>query len=107
MLRASREYMLKSLGYASLFKDEIKIADITDNDFDFQSVMQGSGAFGNTRFHDIISQEKRQAAARKASKRLAKPKKLSRFRGYKVLSKDSRGLTKTAKVNPNDIIGSI
>ena len=107
MLRASREYMLKSLGYASLFKDEIKIADITDNDFDFQSVMQGSGAFGNTRFNDIISQEKRQAAARKASKRFAKPKKLSRFRGYKVLSKDSRGLTKTAKVNPNDIIGSI
>jgi len=106
-LRASREYMIKSLGFADLFKDEVKISDVVSNNFDFQSVMQGSGAYGNTRFNDIISSEKRQAAARKASKRLAKPKKLSRFRGYKVLSKDSRGLTKTAKVNPNDIIGSI
>ena len=104
MLRASREYMLKSLGYASLFKDEIKIADITDNDFDFQSVMQGSGAFGNSRFNEIISSEKRQAATRRASKRSTSPKK---FRGYKRTGRDSKGMTTSAKVNPKDIIGSI
>ena len=62
-LRASREYMIKSLGFADLFKDEVKISDVVANTFDYQAVMQGSGAFGNTRFNDIIDQKKRQAAA--------------------------------------------
>jgi hypothetical protein len=103
MLKASREYMLKSLGFASLFNDEVKISDVVSSNYDFQSVMQGSGAFGNTRFNDLVSLEKRQAAARKASKR-SSPKK---FRGYKRTGRDSKGMTTRARVNPKDIIGSI
>ena len=104
MLKASREYMLKSLGYASLFNDEVKISDVVDNNFDFSAVMQGSGAFGNSRFNEIISSEKRQAATRRASKRSTAPKK---FRGYKRTGRDSKGMTTRARVNPKDIIGSI
>ena len=68
MLKASRQYMLKSLGFASLFNDEVKISDVVSNNFDFQSVMQGSGAFGNTRFHDIIDADKKVAAQNKAKR---------------------------------------
>ena len=68
MLKASREYMLKSLGFASLFNDEVKISDVVSNNFDFQSVMQGSGAFGNTRFHDIIDADKKVAAQKRAKR---------------------------------------
>ena len=53
--------MIKSLGFADLFKDEVKISDVVSNTFDYQAVMQGSGAYGNTRFNDIIDQKKRQA----------------------------------------------
>tara|TARA_B100000902_G_C27039579_1_gene778634 strand:- start:55 stop:849 length:795 start_codon:yes stop_codon:yes gene_type:complete len=109
-LRASREYMIKSLGFADLFKDEVKISDVVSNNFDFQSVMQGSGAYGNTRFNDIISGEKRQAAVKKAQqarKKTNQRKSSNRFRGYKRTGRDSKGMTTSAKVNPKDIIGSI
>ena len=105
MLKASREYMLKSLGFASLFNDEVKISDVVSSNFDFQSVMQGSGAFGNSRFNDLVSLEKRQAAAAKN-----RPRTKSRrggFRGYQRTGRDSKGMTTRARVNPNDIIGSI
>ena len=106
MLKASREYMLKSLGFASLFNDEVKISDVVSNDFDYQSVMQGSGAFGNSRFNDLVSLEKRQKASRKATP----PKQTQRrgkFRGYQRTGRDSKGMTTRARVNPKDIIGSI
>ena len=106
-LRASREYMIKSLGFADLFKDEVKIADVVANTFDYQAVMQGSGAFGNKRFHDIIDQKKRQAAAAKYRPRPKTKNRSSRFRGYKITSRDSKGMTRSARVNPKDIIGSI
>ena len=65
MLKASREFLLKSLGFASLFNDEVKISDVVSNTFDYEAVMQGSGAFGNSRFNDLVSLEKRQAQAKK------------------------------------------
>ena len=68
MLKASREYMLKSLGFASLFNDEVKISDVVDSSFDFGSVMQGSGKFGNARFHDIIDHDKKVAAQNRAKR---------------------------------------
>ena len=105
MLKASREYMLKSLGYASLFNDEVKISDVVSSNFDFQSVMQGSGAFGNTRFNDLVSREKRQAAA--AKNRPRTKSRRGRFRGYQRTGRDSKGMTTRARVNPKDIIGSI
>jgi len=105
MLKASREYMLKSLGYASLFNDEVKISDVVSSNFDFQSVMQGSGAFGNTRFNDLVSLQKRQAAA--AKNRPRTKSRRGRFRGYQRTGRDSKGMTTRARVNPNDIIGSI
>ncbi len=92
MLKASREYMLKSLGYASLFNDEVKISDVVSSNFDFQSVMQGSGAFGNARFHDIIDADKKRAAAAKYTTR-PRTKSRSRKRGYKITAKDSKGMT--------------
>ena len=107
MLKASREYMLKSLGFASLFNDEVKISDVVSNDLDFGSVMQGSGAFGNTRFNDIVSSEKRQAQSKKYRSRPKTRKRSSRFRGYQRTGRDSKGMTTRARVNPNDIIGSI
>ena len=103
MLKASREYMIKSLGFASLFNDEVKISDVVSSNLDFMSVMQGDGKYGNARFHDIIDADKVRAAARKASKR-SSPKK---FRGYKRTGRDSKGMTTRARVNPKDIIGSI
>ena len=106
MLKASREYMLKSLGYASLFNDEVKISDVVSSNFDFQSVMQGSGAFGNTRFNDLVSLEKRQKAAGIRKPRQTKSRR-GRFRGYQRTGRDSKGMTTRARVNPNDIIGSI
>ena len=106
-LRASREYMIKSLGFADLFKDEVKISDVVSNNFDFQSVMQGSGAYGNTRFNDIISREKRQAADAKYRPKPKTKSRGSKFRGYKRTGRDSKGMTTSAKVNPKDIIGSI
>ena len=105
MLKASREYMLKSLGFASLFNDEVKISDVVSSNFDFQSVMQGSGAFGNSRFNDLVSLEKRQAAA--AKNRPRTKSRRGRFRGYQRTGRDSKGMTTRARVNPNDIIGSI
>ena len=105
MLKASREYMLKSLGYASLFNDEVKISDVVSSNFDFQSVMQGSGAFGNTRFNDLVSLQKRQAAA--AKNRPRTKSRRGRFRGYQRTGRDSKGMTTRARVNPKDIIGSI
>ena len=57
MLKASREYMIKSLGFASLFNDEVKISDVVGSNLDFMSVMQGDGKYGNARFHDIIDAE--------------------------------------------------
>ena len=110
MLKASREYMLRSLGYASLFNDEVKISDVVDSSFDFQSVMQGSGAYGNTRFNELISQEKRQAASKKAQqarKTTNQRKSSNRFRGYKRTGRGPKGMTTSAKVNPKDIYGSI
>ena len=107
MLKASRAYMLKSLGFASLFNDEVKISDVVSNTFDYEAVMQGSGAFGNTRFNDLVSLEKRQAQAKKYRARPKTRKRSGRFRGYKVTGKDSKGMTTRARVNPNDIIGSI
>ena len=68
MLKASRQYMLKSLGFASLFNDEVKISDVVDSSFDFGSVMQGSGKFGNARFHDIIDHDKKVAAQNRAKR---------------------------------------
>ena len=106
-LRASREYMIKSLGFADLFKDEVKISDVVANTFDYQAVMQGSGAFGNSRFNDLISLEKRQAAAAKYRPRPRIKNRSSRFRGYKRTGRDSKGMTTSARVNPRDIIGSI
>ena len=106
MLKASREYMLKSLGFASLFNDEVKISDVVSSDYDFQSVMQGSGAFGNTRFNDLVSLEKRQKAAGLRKPRQTKSRR-GRFRGYQRTGRDSKGMTTRARVNPNDIIGSI
>ena len=91
MLKASREYMLKSLGYASLFNDEVKISDVVDNNFDFSAVMQGSGAFGNSRFNDLISLEKRQKAA--GIRQPQQTKTRSGRRGYKITAKDSKGMT--------------
>ena len=105
MLKASRQYMLKSLGFASLFNDEVKISDVVSSNFDFQSVMQGSGAFGNSRFNDLVSLEKRQAAA--AKNRPRTKSRRGRFRGYQRTGRDSKGMTTRARVNPNDIIGSI
>ena len=105
MLKASREYMLKSLGYASLFNDEVKISDVVSNDFDYAAVMQGSGAYGNSRFNDLVSLEKRQAAA--AKNRPRTKSRRGRFRGYQRTGRDSKGMTTRARVNPNDIIGSI
>ena len=104
-LRASREYMIKSLGFADLFKDEVKISDVVSNNFDFQSVMQGSGAYGNARFNDLVSLEKRQKAA--GIRKPQKTKSRGRFRGYKRTGRDSKGMTTSARVNPKDIIGSI
>ena len=105
MLKASREYMLKSLGFASLFNDEVKISDVVSNDFDYQSVMQGSGAFGNSRFNDIVSLEKRQKAA--GIRKPQQTKRRGKFRGYQRTGSDSKGMTTRARVNPKDIIGSI
>ena len=105
MLKASREYMLKSLGFASLFNDEVKISDVVSNDFDYQSVMQGSGAFGNSRFNDIVSLEKRQKAA--GIRKPQQTKRRGKFRGYQRTGRDSKGMTTRARVNPKDIIGSI
>ena len=68
MLKASRQYMLKSLGFASLFNDEVKISDVVSNNFDYRSVMQGSGAYGNARFHDIIDHDKKVAAQNRAKR---------------------------------------
>ena len=107
MLKASREYMLKSLGYASLFNDEVKISDVVDNNFDFSAVMQGSGAFGNSRFNDLISLEKRQKAAGIRQPQQTKTRSGRRFRGYQRTGRNSKGMTTRARVNPNDIIGSI
>ena len=107
MLKASRAYMLKSLGFASLFNDEVKISDVVSNDFDYKAVMQGSGAFGNTRFNDLVSLEKRQARAKKYRARPKTRKRSGRFRGYQRTGRDSKGMTTRARVNPNDIIGSI
>ena len=107
MLKASREYMLKSLGFASLFNDEVKISDVVSNDLDFGSVMQGSGAYGNTRFNDLVSLEKRQAQSKKYRSRPKTRKRSGRFRGYQRTGRDSKGMTTRARVNPNDIIGSI
>lgn len=104
-LRASREYMIKSLGFADLFKDEVKISDVVSNNFDFQSVMQGSGAYGNARFNDLVSLEKRQKAA--GIRKPQKTKSRGRFRGYQITGRDSKGMTTSARVNPKDIIGSI
>ena len=106
MLKASREYMLKSLGFASLFNDEVKISDVVSNDFDYQAVMQGSGAYGNTRFNEIISSEKRQKAAGIRRPQQTKTRS-GRFRGYQRTGRDSKGMTTRARVNPKDIIGSI
>jgi hypothetical protein len=105
MLKASRAYMLKSLGFASLFNDEVKISDVVSNNFDYQSVMQGSGAFGNSRFNDLVSLEKRQKAA--GIRKPQQTKRRGRFRGYQITGKDSKGMTTRARVNPKDIIGSI
>ena len=80
MLKASRQYMLKSLGFASLFNDEVKISDVVSNNFDYRSVMQGSGAYGNARFHDIIDADKKVAAQNRA-KRSARER--SRSTAYK------------------------
>ena len=80
MLKASREYMLKSLGFASLFNDEVKISDVVSNNFNYQSVMQGDGKYGNATFHDIIDADKKRAAQKKA-KRSARKK--SRDTAYK------------------------
>ena len=107
MLKASRAYMLKSLGFASLFNDEVKISDVVSNTFDYEAVMQGSGAFGNTRFNDLVSLEKRQAQAKKYRARPKTRKRSGRFRGYQRTGRDSKGMTTRARVNPNDIIGSI
>ena len=107
MLKASRAYMLKSLGFASLFNDEVKISDVVSNTFDYEAVMQGSGAFGNTRFNDLVSLEKRQARAKKYRARPKTRKRSGRFRGYQRTGRDSKGMTTRARVNPNDIIGSI
>ena len=107
MLKASREYMLKSLGYASLFNDEVKISDVVSNDFDYAAVMQGSGAYGNSRFNDLVSLEKRQAQAKKYRARPRTKSRRGRFRGYQRTGRDSKGMTTRARVNPNDIIGSI
>jgi len=106
MLKASREYMLKSLGYASLFNDEVKISDVVGNTFDYEAVMQGSGAFGNSRFNDLISLEKRQKAAGIRRPQQTKTRS-GRFRGYQRTGRDSKGMTTRARVNPKDIIGSI
>ena len=107
MLKASREYMLKSLGFASLFNDEVKISDVVSNTFDYEAVMQGSGAFGNSRFNDLVSLEKRQAQSKKYRSRPKTRKRSSRFRGYQRTGRDSKGMTTRARVNPKDIIGSI
>jgi len=107
MLKASREYMLKSLGFASLFNDEVKISDVVSNTFDYEAVMQGSGAFGNSRFNDLVSLEKRQAQAKKYRARPKTRKRSGRFRGYQRTGRDSKGMTTRARVNPKDIIGSI
>ena len=69
--------------------------------------MQGSGAFGNTRFNDLVSLEKRQAQAKKYRSRPKTRKRRGRFRGYQRTGRDSKGMTTRARVNPNDIIGSI
>ena len=68
MLKASREYMLKSLGFASLFNDEVKISDVVSNNFNYQSVMQGDGKYGNATFHDIIDADKKVAAQKRATR---------------------------------------
>ena len=68
MLKASRQYMLKSLGFASLFNDEVKISDVVSNDLDFGSVIQGDGKYGNARFHDIIDADKKVAAQNRAKR---------------------------------------
>ena len=68
MLKASRQYMLKSLGFASLFNDEVKISDVVSNDLDFGSVIQGDGKYGNARFHDIIDHDKKVAAQNRAKR---------------------------------------
>jgi len=68
MLKASREYMLKSLGFASLFNDEVKISDVVSSNFDFGSVIQGDGKYGNARFHDIIDADKKVAAQNRAKR---------------------------------------
>ena len=107
MLKASREYMLKSLGFASLFNDDVKISDVVSNTFDYEAVMQGSGAFGNTRFNDIVSSEKRQAQSKKYRSRAKTKSRRGRFRGYQRTGRDSKGMTTRARVNPKDIIGSI
>ena len=107
MLKASRAYMLKSLGFASLFNDEVKISDVVSSNFDFQSVMQGSGAFGNSRFNDLVSLKKRQAAAARTRPKAPTKSRRGRFRGYQRTGRDSKGMTTRARVNPNDIIGSI
>ena len=107
MLKASRAYMLKSLGFASLFNDEVKISDVVSNTFDYEAVMQGSGAYGNSRFNDLVSLEKRQAQAKKYRARPKTRKRSGRFRGYQRTGRDSKGMTTRARVNPNDIIGSI
>ena len=107
MLKASREYMLKSLGFASLFNDEVKISDVVSNDFDYAAVMQGSGAYGNSRFNDLVSLEKRQAQSKKYRARAKTKSRRGRFRGYQRTGRDSKGMTTRARVNPNDIIGSI
>ena len=107
MLKASREYMLKSLGFASLFNDDVKISDVVSNTFDYEAVMQGSGAFGNTRFNDLVSLEKRQAQSKKYRARAKTKSRRGRFRGYQRTGRDSKGMTTRARVNPNDIIGSI
>ena len=107
MLKASREYMIKSLGFASLFNDEVKISDVVGSNLDFMSVMQGDGKYGNARFHDIIDADKKRAAAEKYRTRPRTKSRRGRFRGYQRTGRDSKGMTTRARVNPNDIIGSI
>ena len=105
MLKASREYMIKSLGFASLFNDEVKISDVVGSNLDFMSVMQGDGKYGNARFHDIIDADKKRAAAAKNRPRTKSGR--GGFRGYLRTGRDSKGMTTRARVNPKDIIGSI
>ena len=83
MLKASREYMIKSLGFASLFNDEVKISDVVGSNLDFMSVMQGDGKYGNARFHDIIDADKKRAFKKKYRTRPRTKSRRGRFRGIR------------------------